>query len=178
MKKVLMAILLSGAVVAHAETNGEGSSHMKIHEDKAWGVMVGFGSPRPSVMGLILAHHLNENTRLSAGYGEIEVTTGLTFDGASFSTQTVKATTYDVGGEYLFMEGRFRPLIGAHAAYFKVEGDGEIDIQGFTKSGANFYSNLGIDWLGDSGYQIGTGFNVSLAGASGSSFYLNTGYYF
>ena len=72
-------------------------------------------------------------------------------------TKTVKATTYDVGADYFFLQDRLRPLIGVHAATLNIEGDGEINLQGFTKSGVHAYSSLGIVWVAENGFQAGTG---------------------
>lgn len=172
---ISLVLVLSQAALAATNTSSMGRP---VREDKKWGVMVGIGSPYPSILGLTVAHNLSNDVRLSFGYGEVEMTTGFSFSGNSIATQTVKGTTYDIGADYLFMQNSFRPLIGLHAAYFDISGEGDLNLMGFTKSGAYAYSNIGFDWISEGGYQIGLGYNLALAGGGSSGGYINTGYYF
>ena len=179
MQKLSLLIGLLWGLSALAQTSEIRAEAPKLDSRDAnkMGVMMGIGSPYPSFLGLTFGYHLNKDVRLSLGYGEIEITTGLSFSDSGFKAKTVKATTYDVGADYFFLQDRLRPLIGVHAATLNIEGDGEINLQGFTKSGVHAYSSLGIDWVAENGFQAGTGMNVAVLGASGSTFYINSGYY-
>ena len=179
MQKLSFLIGLLWGLSALAQTSEirTAAKNQDAREFNKMGVMVGIGTPYPSLLGLTFGYHLNKDVRLSVGYGEIEMTTGLSVSNAGLQTKQVKATTYDLGADYFFMQDRLRPMIGVHAASLNIQGDGEINLQGFTKSGVHAYSSLGIDWVANNGFQAGTGMNLSFLGASGSSVYVNTGYY-
>ncbi len=179
MQKLSLLVGLLWGLSALAQTSEvrTAAPSLDVREAHKIGVMVGLGAFYPSLLGLTFGYHLNKDVRLSLGYGEVEMTTGISVSNAGLKTKTIKATTYDLGADYFLMEDRLRPIIGVHAASLNIEGDGEINLQGFTKSGVHAYSSLGIDWVADNGFQIGTGMNVSFLGASGGSFYINSGYY-
>lgn len=169
----LAAAQHAGAAVGESRTSKEGA-----HAEKRAGVIVGLGNPYPGLLGINGAYNLDKNIRLTAGYSEIEVTSSITISGGSLVAETVKATTYAVGAQYLFTDWNVRPAAGLSAGYFRVSGDGEIDLDGFDKSTGLLTSNVGLDWIADNGYTMSTGMNMALAGGSGTGFYLNAGYFF
>lgn len=155
-----------------------GESRASLAPAKQWGAYASIGNPYPTLLGINGAYNIDNHWRASAGYGEVEVTTSLGFDGTSWTQEKMKAQTYAVGGEYLFLESGLRPVVGAHAGYFSVSGNGEFSIQGINKSTGLFYSNVGVDWTNGGGFNLGTGFNVAVLGGSGLNWYGNIGYYF
>lgn len=150
----------------------------KLNAEKNIGVYAGLGNPFPSLIGLNAAYNVNENLRAVIGYGEIEVTTSIGFNGTSFTSSTTKATTYAAGADYLFTDWAVRPIVGARAGYFDIAGDGEFSVQGFDESMFLAYANAGMDYLGSSGFYFGAGMNASFVGKTASSFYANLGYFF
>lgn len=170
-------VLLMGLATQMAEAQ-DGSVSTTKEPERLFGMNVGLGDPYPGLFGVNVGYNLDKNIRLTAGYAEIEVTSSISFSENGFSTESVKATTYAVGGQYLFTDWSFRPTVGGHLGYFGVSGTGEISINGFDKSGAYAYSNLGFDWIAQSGFHFATGMNVALAGGSGSGFYANMGYFY
>ena len=165
------------AASAVAET---GSVSMKAPENdvRHYGVYVGLGNPYPTLLGINAAYNLDKNIRFSAGYGQIEVTSGISVNGSSVSESKTTASTYGVGGEYLFSDWTVRPLIGLHAGYLSVSGDGDISLNSMKKNSAFVYSNAGFDFMAQSGFEVGAGVQVALAGGSGAGVYVNSGYFF
>ncbi len=143
-----------------------------------WGGYVGLGNPYPTLLGLNAAYNFDPHIRATAGYGEVEVTSSFSYQGGEFVAEKIKAQTYALGADYLFRDSGLRPLIGAKVGYFSVTGKGEFTIQGINKSTGLVYSNLGIDYLTDSGWNFGTGLNVALVGGKGANFYANVGRFF
>ena len=154
------------------------STRTNVKNSNSLGTYLGLGNPMPSLIGLNLAYNLNPNWRGVIGYGEVEVTTSLSWNGNSFVSETTKATTYATGVDYLFTDWTFRPILGARLGYFKIEGDGEFSVQGFDESTFLAYGSAGFDYLSQSGFYFGTGMNLVAVGGSGSSFYANLGYFF
>ena len=145
---------------------------------RAIGTYVGLGNPFPSILGVNAAYNVTNNIRAEIGYGEVEVTTSLSFNGAEFVSETTKATTYAVGGDYLFTDWAVRPLLGARIGYFDITGDGEFSVQGVDKSTFLSYLTAGFDYISGGGYYFGAGLNQAFVGASTSNFYANVGYFF
>lgn len=150
----------------------------RIETESKLGANVGLGDPFPGLIGLNLAYNLTEDIRITAGYAEVEVTTSISFTESGVASESIKAQTYGVGGQYLFTDWAVRPTAGLHAGYFSVSGEGEFSVNGFDKSTAHIYSNLGFDWIADSGFHAATGLNLAMIGGSGSGFYANLGYFF
>lgn len=157
---------------------GQISTDAKVAAPRKFGAFVAIGNPYPSLLGLNGAYNIDNHIRAVAGYGEVEVTSSIQFSGNSITESKVKAQTYSLGADYLFREAGLRPLVGGRVGYFSVSGDGDISLNGFDKSGAYFYSDVGVDWIAGNGFNVGAGLNVALLGASGTSFYANMGYYF
>lgn len=150
----------------------------KVKAEKQIGTYVGFGTPFPSLLGVNAAYNFSNNLRGVLGYGEIEVTTSLTFNGPDLVSQSTKATTYAVGADYLFTDWAIRPIAGVRAGYFNIKGDGDFSVQGFDKSTFLSYVSAGFDYVGSGGYYFGIGLNQSFIGKSASSTYANMGYFF
>ncbi len=163
-----------------AETVGKSttSTSHQIASERKIGVGVGLGKPYPGLIGLNAGYHLTPNLRLTAGYAEVEVTTSMTYSEGALNSSSTKAQTYALGSEYFFTDWRVRPGLGLHAGYFSVKGDGAFSINGFDRSTAHIYSSVGFDWIARSGFNLGTGLNVALVEGSGTSFFLNAGYFF
>lgn len=179
--RYIFAVLLGAQALAaqHASAAvGETRASKGQHAENRWGVIIGLGNPYPGLLGVNGAYNLDENIRLTAGYSEIEVTSSLTISGGSLVAETVKATTYAMGAQYLFTDWSVRPTAGLSAGYFRVSGKGDIDLDGFDKSTGILTSNVGMDYIADNGYTMAAGMNMALAGGSGSGFYLNAGYFF
>jgi hypothetical protein len=171
-------VIIVGVVSVSAAAADEGVSSLKQEPHKTYGGYASIGNPYPTLFGINGAYNVTPDLRASIGYGEIEVTTSYQFTSAGVEQKKVKAQTYAVGAEYLFLSWPVRPLAGLHLGYFNVSGDGDFSLNGFKKSTTHLYSNLGMDWIASNGYQLGAGMNVSLVGSSGASFYINTGYFF
>lgn len=172
----VVASLGAAGHLAQAQDEGNSvSAEAPAKPTRNYGGTVGLGSPFPGLLGINIHKNLNSDWRATAGYSEIEVSSGF----GTYS-QKVKATTIAVGAQRLFTQWAVRPVVGLHAGYFKVSGSkgAEIDLQGFDKSTALAYSNIGIDWTAQSGFNMGTGMNVGVAGGSGASFYANIGRFF
>lgn len=172
---------LAGSLLLTTIVQAEvGTVQTKISSESKhrYGAMVGLGKPYPTLLGLIGAYNLTNNWRASVAYGELEVTTGVNFNGNSMQTEKTTARTYGAGMEYLFLDLPVQGVAGLHAGYFDVKGKGKLKLDGFDSPTGYLYSNLGIDWITDSGYQLGGGINLAFAGATGSGFYINTGYFF
>ncbi|MGE4132965.1 MAG: hypothetical protein AB7F86_15090 [Bdellovibrionales bacterium] len=178
MKKVLICLLVSLGMASIAQAESVGQSSTSVKETKDIGGYVSIGNPFPSLLGLNAAYNLDQNWRASAGYGEVEVTTSMTFSNEGITSEKIKAQTYGLGMEYLFLDTQVRPIVGLHAGYFSVSGKGKISIQGIEKSTGLAYSNLGLDWTTGGGFNMGTGVNVAFLGGSGANFYANVGYFF
>lgn len=176
MKRLLILILFTGMQNAWAATEEVRTESPKV--ERQWGGYVGLGNPYPTLLGLNLAWNATPHIRATAGYGEIEVTTSVSFSSSGFVEEKTKAQTYAVGADYLFMDGSLRPLIGAKVGYFDISGKGEFEVQGIDKSTGLLYGNLGVDWIASSGLNVGAGFNVSVLGGSGANFYANLGYFY
>lgn len=181
MKNMLVCLLISGLAgfAASAEDVGQTAAPASSAKpDKQFGAYVGIGNPYPSIVGVNAAYNITPNFRATAGYGEVEVTTSISFSGSSVSSEKITAKTYGLGLDYLIMDGAFTPVVGLHGGYFDVQGKGTFSVQGVEKSTALAYSNVGIDWIAGNGFNLGTGLNVALVGGSGASFYGNIGYFF
>lgn len=175
MKGYLAALCIVASSGAFA---ADGEIQTKAQSSKPWGTYVAIGNPYPTLLGINAAYNIDNNMRASVGYGEVEVTTSLSFNGSGFTQEKLKAQTYAAGMDYLFLDTAIRPLVGLHAGYFSVSGKGTFEIQGLSKSTGLLYSNIGLDWLTSGGFNLGTGFNVAIAGGRGINFYGNIGYFF
>ncbi|MGE0529026.1 MAG: hypothetical protein AB7G93_03520 [Bdellovibrionales bacterium] len=179
LSSLCLGIILSiAASPAWAQEAGESRAEAPPSEHKRFGTFLGIGNPYPSLIGINAAYQPTRDLRVAAGYGEVEVTSSISISSSGVTEKKVKAQSYALGADYLFMDTAIRPLAGARIGYFDVSGDGEIELQGFDKSTFHMYSNLGVDWISQSGVNVGTGFNVALLGASGVSFFANVGYFF
>jgi hypothetical protein len=167
-------------LVANAVADETASVSMKAPDDSVrhYGVYVGLGNPYPTLLGINGAYNLDKDLRFSAGYGQIEVTSGIAVNGSSVSESKTTASTYGVGAEYLFSDWPVRPLLGLHAGYLSVSGDGDISLNSMKKNSAFMYTNAGFDWIAKSGFQAGAGIDVAMLGGSGAGFYINSGYFF
>jgi len=174
MTKAIIVMALVGGVQAF----GQGSTSESLEKENRYGINLGLGDPFPGLIGVNGAYNINKDLRVTAGYAEVEVTSSVTFTEGAFSTETIKAQAYGVGGQYLFTDWAIRPTAGAHLGYFNVSGKGGFSINGFDKSTAHAYSSLGFDWIGRSGVHSAVGMNVALLGGTGSGFYANLGYFF
>ena len=178
MKIFLFLVGLSlgqGALAVEGETRAAVKSEDAV---KTWGTYVAFGTPYPSLVGINAAFNMDEHMRASIGYGEIEVTSSLTFTANGVEEQKIKAQTYSAGMDYLFLDTWAHPVLGAHAGYFSVTGNGEFEIQGIKKSTGLLYGTVGVDHTAANGFNIGTGFNVAVLGGHGLNYYVNLGYFF
>lgn len=181
MKKMLVCLivgLFTGAALADEAGQSRTSASATGHLDKPFGAYVGVGNPYPSILGLNAAYNVLPNLRATAGYGEIEVTTSMTFSNNGVTSEKVTAKTYGAGVDYLILDSSFTPVVGVHGGYFDVKGKGTFSVQGFDKSTALAYANAGIDWTADGGFNLGAGLNVALLGGRGANFYGNVGYFF
>jgi len=169
---------VSHGAEAMGQEAGESRTPTPAKPHKQFGSYLAIGNPYPSLLGLNAAYQPTNDIRVSAGYGEVEVTSSVSFTANGFEEKKVKAQSYAAGGEYLFLSTAIRPVVGARLGYFTVSGDGKIDLQGFKKNTFHGYSNIGVDWLAQGGFNMGTGLNVALFGSTGASFYLNMGYFF
>lgn len=178
MFRALVLGCLAFVAVSHADEAATVSTKVEKEVTKPYGVMLGIGKPYPTILGLIGAYNLTNNWRASIAYGEVEVTTGVRFSSSGIETEKTTARTYSAGMEYLFLDLPVQGVVGLHGGYFDVKGKGELKLDGFDSPTGYVYSNFGIDWLTESGFQLGGGLNVAFAGATGSGFYLNSGYFF
>lgn len=175
--KVIIALMI-GLGLAQQAFGAVGESRTEIIGNKKVGTYLGLGNPYPSLIGINGAYNIDKNMRAVVGYGEVEVTTSVGFGANGFTESKVKAQTYTAGMDYLFLESSFRPVAGLRLGYFNVSGDGTFSVQGIDKSTMLIYSNVGLDWVADSGLNLGTGFNVAMLGGRGANFYANVGYFF
>lgn len=181
MKNLLVCLLAVGVgFTAQAEESvGKTSAAAgSVRAEKKIGTYLGIGNPFPSILGVNAAYNITPRIRATVGYGEIEVTTSMTFSNAGVVSEKLTAKTYGLGADYMIMEGNFTPVVGLHGGYFDVSGKGTFSVQGFEKSTGLAYTNAGIDWITSGGFNLGTGINVALLGGSGASFYGNIGYFF
>jgi hypothetical protein len=181
MKKMLICLFIGGFAFAAQAADGVGTtstSASAVRGEKKIGTYLAIGNPFPSIIGINAAYHVTPRIRATIGYGEIEVTTSVSISGTGVSSEKLKAKTYGVGADYMIMEGNFTPIVGLHGGYFDVSGKGSFSVQGLDKSTGLAYTNAGIDWVADNGFNFGTGVNVALLGSSGVSFYGNLGYFF
>lgn len=176
--RLAVSLVLLGVAGFQSSSFAVGKVSTKVESTKKFGANVGLGDPFPGLLGLNGAYNITEDIRVTAGYAEVEVTTSLSFTENGVSTETVKAQTYAVGGQYLFTDWAFRPTAGLHAGYFSVSGKGEFSVSGFDKSTGYAYSNLGFDYIGQSGFHAATGMNLAFVGGTGAGFYANLGYFF
>lgn len=169
---IVTTLMIAGQMASAAS---ESSVSTSVKPVRKFGGTIGLGSPYPGLLGVNLSYNMNEDWRAIAGYSEIEVSSGF----GPYS-ETVKGTTVALGIQKAFTDWAVRPVAGLHAGYFKISGPegSELEISGFDKSTALAYSNLGIDWIANSGFNLGTGMNVAVAGGSGASFYANIGKFF
>ncbi len=169
---IVTTLVIAGQM---AKADGENSLSTSAQPVRKFGGTIGLGSPYPGLLGVNASYNLNEDWRAIAGYSEIEMTSGF-----GPYVEKVKGTTVAVGVQKAFTEWAVRPVAGLHAGYFKISGSkgAQLEISGFDKSTALAYSNLGFDWISSSGFNLGTGMNVAIAGGSGSAFYANVGKFF
>lgn len=173
---IVLGLTLSQS--SYAIEGGESRVQAGSPNARKWGTYVGIGNPYPSLLGLNVAYNVDSHIRASIGYGEIEVTSGITFDGNGISEQKTKASTYSAGADYLITDYQVRPLVGLRAGYFNVSGNGTFNVQGVSRSTGLLYTNIGLDWLAGGGFNMGAGLNVAMLGGAGANFYANLGYFF
>lgn len=180
--KVYLSFVAAAAfcfcTAAHAASEEGEISTRAGNPEKKYGLYLGIGNPYPTLIGVNAAYNISPNLRASLGYGQIDVTSSMNVSGGTVTSSTVSAKTYGAGVEYLFLETHFRPITGLHAGYLQVSGDGDISLNNLKKNSAFLYANAGFDWLTNSGFQLGAGVNVNVAGGSGAGIYLNSGYFF
>lgn len=179
-KIIFTSIIFLGLAISVQATAATGSTSTELKERSMpqIGVGISIGNPYPSILGLTGSVQITEDLRARVGYGEVEVTSSLSFTDQGLTSQTTKAQSYSAGAEYLFLDTKVRGVAGAHLAYFNVSGEGTFSLQGMSESTAFMYSNLGLDWVSRSGFNLGAGMNVAYLGASGTGFYINTGWFF
>lgn len=177
-KNPIIRTLLLVAALVSVQAMGQGSTSGSVERENQYGVNLGIGDPFPGLIGVNGAYNINKDLRITAGYAEVEITSSISFTESGLATETIKAQTYGLGAQYLFTGWSVRPTAGAHLGYFNVSGEGEFSINGFDKSTTHMYTNLGFDWIGQSGVHSAVGMNVAVLGGSGSGFYANLGYFF
>lgn len=178
MKKVILGLLsVLCFTIAKASTSGESSVKVVNRTEKKIGFGVGFGSPSPALFGLLVNYNINDKLRAGIGYGEIEMTTDITF-GETISVKTAKATTYDVGAEYFFMDSNFAPVAGLHLTHVQFSGSGEMTIMNFDKTTTHLNANLGFDWQARNGFNFAMGYNISSLGSKYAHSYMNFGWFY
>lgn len=156
----------------------DGASTTSLRMEKPYALTIGIGAPMPSIGGLNFGYNIRDWVRPQIGYGEIEVTTGISFGETSINLERKKATTISAGADFMVPGWNLTPVAGLHVANLSMEGKGQLEVQGFKKSGTHVYSNIGLDWQAQSGFKIGGGYQVVLSGPSASGSYLNAGWSF
>lgn len=173
-----MAMLINVTIAQASPVNGSTSAKAETRSIPKIGVGLSIGNPYPSILGLSGSVQITDDLRARVGYGEVEVTSSISFSDEGVSSQSIKAQSYSAGAEYFFLPTKVRGVVGAHLGYFNVSGEGSFSMQGMSETSAFMYSNLGFDWLSSSGFNVGAGFNLAYLGASGAGFYLNSGWFF
>lgn len=75
----------------------------------------------------------------------------------------------------------FSPVVGLSWATVSVTFSGSVTggtVGGFGASGSHLYATFGVDWQTGSGFNLGAGYNLSLASGVGGLPYINLGWYF
>lgn len=177
MKLKFLVFALVTVFTTQSAMAAEGTSTASLPE-KQFGANVGLGDPFPGLLGLNFGYNWDNNIRLTAGYAEVEVTTGFSFSGNEMTSQTIKATTLAAGAEYLMTDWAMRPVVGLKVGHFSVSGEGDISINGFESTKGYAYSNLGFDYLSQGGFHAAVGMNLAVANATGTGFYTSLGYFY
>ena len=167
MKQFLYAltiVILSNVALASPTSVSTPLSALNRETKKMGAYLSVLGDPFPTALGINAAYNLKNFLRGHAGFGQVSVTT---LGGATSSMTTIGA-----GVDALWPEWNLSPLVGV--AYSRVFLSGS----GFNVSADNVYAKLGIDWQSATGLNLGVGFNVALVGVSGSTPYVNAGWYF
>jgi hypothetical protein len=141
------------------------------------GAYASIGTPFPTLTGLNLAYNLNKDTRVFLGYGETTVATSISINASGAAVSESKVNVIGLGANYFMTDWSFRPTIGATVSQVSFSGEGDMSLNGVNKAGTVLSSQLGFDWQGESGYEVGLGYQLGLNVAS-SSVYINTGYFF
>lgn len=171
---VALALTATQAFAAGVSTTKIEASH---RAEKPWGLSLAIGNPHPALAGVVGSYNINDWSRAEIGYGSIKVTSGWSFDESGMHERTASADTLGAGYK-IFMPGwNFSPTAGVHLAHLKYSGDGELEVQGYKKSGTYASASLGADWLSEGGYNVNFGTNIALGGGSGGA-YFGVGYYF
>ena len=136
------------------------------------GVHLGLiGDPFPTLIGFNVNYNVLDFLRATAGYGSISVTSG----GGELT-----ATTIGLGVRGMVPDWNFTPVVGLSWATVSVSvtGGATGDVGGFSGSGSHLYATFGVDWQTGAGFNVGAGYNLSLASGVGGLPYLNLGWYF
>ena len=130
------------------------------------------GDPAPTLVGINAAYNLTDFLRLHAGYGQVSVTDSVSLNGSQFTSSTASMTTLGGGALAMVPGWNLTPVAGLSYSHVFLSGSGI-----FSVSPDNVYATVGVDWQAHSGFNLGAGFNMALAGQS-SGGYVNLGWFF
>lgn len=177
MKQILFLSFLLSLFITDAKAV-DGTLESSFRVERPYGFTIGIANPLPSIGGLNAAYTVNDWSRLELGYGEVEVTTGITFDNNGIGLQRRKASTIAAGADFMMPGWNLTPVAGVHIAKVDMSGPGSVEIQGFKESGTHLYSTIGVDWQNKAGFKMGGGYQAVLSGPAVAGFYLNSGWFF
>jgi len=150
-------LLLAGLVVLVQFLLGTPDSQAGNRGSKKIGVGVGLlTEPFPSLIGYTLAYNLNDNLRLTAGYGSISSTAS----NASFDI-----TTIGVDAKYFLLDWSFTPFISAGVSSITGTVSGTGSTSGISISGTGVIpaAGFGIDWQSWIGFNLGVDYKIALS---------------
>jgi hypothetical protein len=173
---IALAIMATVQVNAAPETtvSTKAEAPQSNRQLKKIGAYLGIGGdPAPTVVGLNAAYNITDYLRLHAGYGEVEVTSKISFTNTGITASTKKMTTLGAGALATVPGWSISPVAGLAYSHVFTSGDGEFDV-----ANNNVYGTVGVDYTNDAGMNIGVGYNLFLTEKAQSGAYVNLGYFF
>lgn len=169
----LLGLALFGRSGFAAESASQTSARVK----NKLGSYLAINEPSPTIIGVNLAYNPTDFLRISAGYGKISVTTGISISaGGNLEATEASASTFGLGVRGFVPGWDLSPTVGLHYGLITYSGTG-LEVGGFTESGGHMYVTMGADWQTDMGLNVSLGYKHSFKSGIGGGFYLGAGWF-
>lgn len=172
------AALAADAPAADTNTTTAQADVLSNRMSRKLGFNLGIGDPAPGVGGINVAYNVTDFLRVSAGYGQVSETTSLDMDmDGNITTHEASASAIGFGARAFVPGWNLTPTVGLHYAHISYSGDG-TSVAGFSDSGSQIFTTLGVDWQAKNGFNASAGLEYSFKDGVGSSAYLTVGWFF
>ncbi len=177
---IIAAVLTYGSITSAATAHpaNQSTAESAASDNRSLnklGAYVGIlGDPHPTLLGFNVAYNALDYMRVSAGFGQVSVST-LSLSNAGLTTESTSLTTLGLGTKFMMPGWNFTPTVGFGYSHISITSTAVMPID---YKANNYYTNFGFDWQASTGFNLGGGLNVSLNSGAPTAPYINVGYFF